>query len=151
MSLHNANERRSFMVALNTRISSGYHASNGMDESLLHSIEHIFGDELRRIVASEGRSFPKLNWRGGLAPKNNGREGVSVQTNPSNSSGRRFFSSSAADPAIVLGSSSTKNIDWKLTEAISQVNCLTLDGMAPHSGSGIPHYEPPQSPLARAM
>lgn len=103
--------------------------------TLIEDIDRTFGAELKKMIDAENVCLKRQE----LCPAWSG----SMVQEPKKQKHSRFFPDSSSDP----GSSSffrsrarVQNLDWKLVEAISQVQSLRLDG-SPAQPSG--HYQPP--------
>jgi hypothetical protein len=151
-------ERDSFFEALCARKSRSTHISTST-ASLVDSVDRAFGRELMKMTQEENggcnlqqpcvmRKFsddilpttPRAtNVR---SPTFSNSESRRQDTSSAKKNRRRFFPESG-----FFGSRKVQNIDWKLAEAIEQVQCLRLDGSArtPRNSMG---YEPPSPPIA---
>ena len=120
--------------------------------SLLQDTDRTFGSELRRIVESESSILKRQNVL--PTPRNNmlssGSSGSSSSgaaplstrgTAPKKRKTRRFFPD--CDSSVLFRSRRVQNIDWRLVDAISQVQSLKLDGAPSGTMDGVDSYEPP--------
>jgi len=152
-------ERESFLDGLHARKARATHLSPST-ASLVESIDTTFGDELCRIVYEESKgdqtqapsehetddgTHPPITPRHIKSSASSNSSGSSYQHSQQKKNRRRFFPDSDSKSKGFFRSSKVQNVDWKLTEAIEQVQSLRLDGSPEQGKNG---YKPP-SPMAR--
>lgn len=118
--------------------------------SLVQEVDKVFGSELRRMVEAETTTLKRQNRDDLMTPRSLNGTAMLVssgsgsssckQAKPKKIKSRRFFPD--CDSNIFLRSRRIQNIDWKLVEAITQVQSLRLDGAA--SSDENVDYEPPR-------
>lgn len=142
--LISSEQRASFFDGLAFRQDRSSHLSPNT-ASLVDSIERVFGKELKEIVMTECKGQPCYNIKP-VAPRHTGPVTRSNSAPKMKSTPRRFFPDVDKTAAPMMGFFASKrriqNIDWKLAEAIQQVDHLRLDGLeSPRKVST--GYEPP--------
>lgn len=134
-------QRASFYDGLCVRLDRCSHLSPNT-ASLVTSLERILGKELKEMVVAESKGQPCYTTKpvsphptpGGLTTCRNSKK---------KSMSRRFFPDVSDKTAAFFGSKRrVQNIDWKLAEAIQQVEQLRLDGMSSPCQAAT-CYEPP--------
>jgi hypothetical protein len=139
--LEKPEDRVSFLENLNNRKGPPARISPN-SSSLIDKIEKTFGKELRKMVQRQNVSLKRqvcddLSLGAHSGGANSSR---STEAQPKRRKSRRFFAD--CDSAGLFRSRRVQNIDFRLVEAISQVQSLRLDGTSPiDSGPG--GYEPP--------
>ena len=134
--LFDHSQRASFNEALCIRLDRITHLSPNTT-SLVQCVHEKFGKDLKRMILSESnKGAPCCYTNKPVAPRGN----IGYCRNMKQLVQRRFFpeggdkqhSSSGGTPTL-FGSSKRRvqNIDWKMAEAIQQVNHLRLDGTSP--------------------
>lgn len=130
-------ERSMYLEALYIRKSRACHLSPSA-ASLIQNVEKIFGVELKKIVDRESSATNPHHhyFHGGKFVQLNANRPPSA---PCREKNRRSF---CFGESAFFGGCKVKSLDWKLTEAIEQVQSLRLDGSpaAPQTGT----YTPPQ-------
>jgi hypothetical protein len=138
-------DRSSFLEGMHIRLSRSSQFSPST-ASLVQSMFDQFGDELKRIVeeesgernchpfysphVSEEKRPPPTTPRHVRSHSSfQGAESNAQKTAAHPSSRRRFFSDSESGGFFC--SRKVRNLDWKLAEAIQQVQSLRLDGTTP--------------------
>lgn len=126
-------DRSMYLEAIQQRKSHACHLSP-RQASMLESVFTIFGAELKKIVERE--TLVANPYQGGKFNLSTKRPG-----SPSREKNRRSF---CFGESALFGGCKVKKLDWKLTEAIEQVQSLRLDG-APSPSSNISggSYTPP--------
>jgi hypothetical protein len=139
--------RASFYEGLCSRLSRASHMHMSPSQrSLIQNTKKVFGRELRRIVESECtdnfgtylKQSPEFN--NNLPP-------TTMRHSEKKKKGRRFFPDSDSKAGGFFRSRKVQNIDWKLAEAIQQVQSLRLDGdtaMVQNDRTANVCYQPPQ-------
>jgi hypothetical protein len=158
-------ERSSFFEGMHIRLSRSAHFSPST-ASLVQTIESKFGTELKQIVEEESGEknlhpfYNRQESSDSLPPTtprhirsnssvDSSEPSISATGSKHTSNRRRFFSETTPGPASFFRAPKVRNLDWKLTETIEQVQSLRLDGtFGLQSRSGRGEYQPP-SPLAR--
>jgi hypothetical protein len=150
--LFDHSQRASFYEALCIRLDRFTHLSPNTT-SLVQCVQEKFGKDLKQMVLSESKGAPYNYTSKPVAPRGN----IGYCRNMKQLVQRRFFpeggdkqQSTASSNTTIFGSSKRRvqNIDWKMAEAIQQVNQLRLDGMSPmqqqnHSKNMV--YDPPNT------
>ena len=150
-SLPSAKIRASFFEGMCSRLAR----ASGMPPSiqtLLLSTKEAFGDELNVMVESENHfqvhtSFPSGNGVDSLppiTPRHTAKSFASRVFGQSSTkkNNRSFFPDGDSKPGL-FRTRKVQNIDWKMAEAIQQVQTLRLDGQnSPQKR--LRAYEPPQ-------
>eukprot|EP00977_Amphora_coffeiformis_P018410 scaffold6456_cov147-Amphora_coffeaeformis.AAC.7 len=130
-------ERSMYLEALYIRKSRACHLSPSA-ASLVQNVEKTFGAELKRIVDRESCvTNPHHNGINRFFHLNSNNRPPST---PCREKNRRSF---CFGESAFFGGCSVKKIDWKLTEAIEQVQSLRLDG-SPAAPTSSGTYAPPQ-------
>lgn len=130
-------ERSTYLEALYIRKSRVCHLSPSAAD-LIQNVEKIFGVELKRIVDREScLTNPHHHGDGRFFHSNSHNR---PPTTPCREKNRRSF---CFGESAFLGGCSVRGIDWKLTEAIEQVQSLRLDG-SPAAPTASNTYTPPQ-------
>ena len=129
--------RASFLDGLYCRLSRPAHMSP-TTHTLAQKTNEIFGQELRRLVEMGNAENPPhyhpkhSECNRGFPPKTP-RHVVGPTSSGSNSQKKKKRRSFFPDcDSVLFRSRKVKNIDWKLAEAIEQVQSLRLDGEGSH-------------------
>jgi hypothetical protein len=138
-----AEDRLSFLENLNHRTCPSANLSPNT-LSLVGQVEKTFGNELRKITQQE--SFNLKRQVCDSLPRNTSINSVgtnsslSAESQPKRRKSRRFF---ADCDTVLFRNRKVQNIDFRLVEAISQVQSLCLDGTSPRAPVALAGYEPP--------
>jgi hypothetical protein len=150
-----AKQRASFYDGLCIRLDRSSHMSPNT-ASLLESLERVFGHHLKEMVMAECKGQPCYSTKPATPRHTAGIVGgggaPATCRNAKKTTPRRFFPDGDKISAPSMGFFGSKrrvqNIDWKLAEAIQQVEHLRLDGVASPPNSTPPTtstgYEPPR-------
>ena len=133
-------ERSMFLDALYIRKTRVGHLSPSA-ASLVQNVEKIFGVELRKIVDRES-CMTNPHHGGKFFHLNTSRQ----PSTPCREKNRRTF---CFGESAFFGGCKVKKLDWKLTEAIEQVQSLRLDGSPAGPSSATQTYTPPSHQLGR--
>lgn len=158
--LFDHSQRASFYEALCMRLERFTHLSPNTT-SIVQCVHDKLGKDLKQMVLSESKGALSCYTNKPVAPRGN----IGYCRNMKQLVQRRFFPeggdkqqsnthSSGGSNSILFGSSKRRvqNIDWKMAEAIQQVNHLRLDGTSPvqqqqqqqhHPQMKSAGYEPP--------
>ncbi len=154
--LFDHSQRASFYEALCIRLERFTHLSPNTT-SIVQCVHDNLGKDLKQMVLSESKGALSCYTNKPVAPRGN----IGYCRNMKQLVQRRFFPeggdkqqsnnhSSSGGNTILFGSSKRRvqNIDWKMAEAIQQVNQLRLDGTSPiqqqqHPPMKSSGYEPP--------
>lgn len=150
--LFDHSQRVSFYEGLCIRLDRFTHLSPNTT-SLVQCVHEKLGNDLKQMILSESKGAPCCYTNKPVAPRGN----IGYCRNVKQLVQRRFFPEggdkqqiSSGNNTILFGGSKRRvqNIDWKMAEAIQQVNQLRLDGMSPmqqqiHTKTVV--YEPPTS------
>jgi hypothetical protein len=146
--LIDTNQRSSFYEALCIRLDRLAHLSPNT-ASFVHCLNENIGKELREMVLAENKGEPCY------AKKPVTPRGIGYCRNMKQKVNRRFFPdgekgmvsspipSTATGGGIFGSKRRVQNIDWKLAEAIQQVNHLRLDGSQTSPPQKMNGYEAP--------
>lgn len=160
--LINAKQRASFYDGFCARLDRSSHLSPNT-ASLVESLERSFGKELKGMVMEECKGQPYYTTKP-VCPRhtvvpcgdNSGNSSATTSTTTTchnaaakkKSNPRRFFPDvdKTAAPSMGLFGSKRRvqNIDWKLAEAIQQVEHLRLDGLDSPLRQHTTGYGPPR-------
>lgn len=155
--LFDPSQRASFYEGLCVRLDRCIHLSPNTT-SLVQCLYEKLGNELKEMVSSESKGGVPYYTKKMGTPR--GANNNSFGRNMKQLVQRRFFpdttgshaekhQSPSSSGAIFHNKRRVQNIDWKMAEAIQQVNHLRLDGTSPPSTQQYNHkatnYEPPPS------
>jgi len=145
--LIDANQRASFNHGLCNRLDRSAHLSPST-ASLVHHLNKALGKELKELIVAECKIDPCYT------NKPTTPRGVGYCRSMKQKMHRCFFpdrdkgvitSPIRSNNSVLFGSKRrVQNIDWKMAEAIQQVNHLCLDGSQFVSPSKADGYEPPR-------
>ena len=107
--------------------------------SLVDQVERTFGSELKRITQQESVSL-KRQVSFSRSASIGTASSFSTESQPKRCKNRRFF---ADCDNVLFRNRKVQNIDFRLVEAIAQVQSLRLDGASPKAQGSFGGYEAP--------